>query len=108
MKKINDCRLKWIRKSVLARRLGKAHTIPVCHLDRYYWRPGWVEVDQKAFTEVHKALISQDQWIVEGNSMITFDERVEAADTIIYLDLPRLSCLWRVVKRRFFLCQSRA
>jgi len=88
-------------KSVLARRLGRACSLPVCHLDRYYWQPGWVEIDPKTFKEIHSALISQDQWIVEGNSMVTFDERVEAADTIIYLDFPRIPCRWRRFKRRF-------
>lgn len=102
MKKVAIIGLSGSGKSVLARELGQASSIPVCHLDRYYWKPGWVEMDPEAFKEIHQALISQDQWILEGNSMITFDERVDAADTIIYLDMPRISCLWRVLKRRFF------
>lgn len=93
-------------KSVLAQQLGKAYALPVCHLDRYYWKPGWQEIDPKAFKEIHTALVAQEQWIIEGNSMMTFQDRISAADTIIYLDLPRVSCLWRVIKRRFFYAQK--
>ena len=40
-------------------------------------------------------------WILEGDYGVTMDLRLQAADTILFLDLPTLTCLWRVVKRRF-------
>jgi len=37
---------------------------------------------------------------MDGNYSATLDERWPYADTIIFVDQPRLLCLWRVVKRR--------
>lgn len=102
MKKVVIFGVHGAGKSVLARQLGHAHSLPVFHLDRYTWHPGWRQINKQAFHEIHAALIAQDRWIVEGNSMMTIKERIAAADTVIFLDPPRPFCLWRVIKRRFF------
>ena len=49
-------------------------------------------------------LIAQDQWIMDGNYGRTLPMRLAAADTIIFLDLPRLVCTWRIIARswRYF------
>jgi adenylate kinase family enzyme len=39
---------------------------------------------------------------MDGNYGGTMEIRLAAADTVIFLDLPRLLCLWRVTTR--FLC----
>lgn len=39
-------------------------------------------------------------WVMDGNYGGTLDMRIAAADTIIFLDWPRLNCIWRVIKRR--------
>ena len=38
--------------------------------------------------------------MIGGNYGSTMDLRLAATDTVIYLDTPRLVCLWRVFKRR--------
>jgi adenylate kinase family enzyme len=37
---------------------------------------------------------------MDGNYGRTLVQRIEAADTIILLDLPRWVCTWRIVKRQ--------
>jgi adenylate kinase family enzyme len=86
-------------KSTLARRLGDKLTIPVIHLDRLYWRPGWVEPDRTEWAKKIEELISQECWIMDGNYSGTLAERLCACDTVVFLDLPRLTCLWRVLTR---------
>lgn len=39
---------------------------------------------------------------MDGNFGGTFEMRAEAADTIIFLEISRLVCLYRVLKRLFF------
>jgi adenylate kinase family enzyme len=46
-----------------------------------------------------QALIRRDAWIIDGNYGGTLDARLEACDTVVFLDLPRLVCLWRVLGR---------
>ena len=37
---------------------------------------------------------------MDGNYGGTLDMRLEACDSVVFLDLPRWLCLWRVVKRQ--------
>ena len=87
-------------KSTFARRLGKLTGIEVTHLDRLFWKPGWVESSVEEFTEAQQQVILNDTWIIEGNYTGTIDIRESHADTIIYLELPLQVCLYRVLKRR--------
>lgn len=87
-------------KSTLARALGKQLGLPVVHLDRLFWEPGWVEPDAEQFRSRVREAVSQDTWVCEGNyARRTFDLRLPRADLVIWLDTPRLTCLMRVIKR---------
>ncbi|HEX6289563.1 MAG TPA: DNA topology modulation protein [Herpetosiphonaceae bacterium] len=87
-------------KSTLARHLGAILDIDVIHLDRLFWKPGWIETPRAEWRTLQQRLVQGERWIVDGNYGGTLDIRLAAADTIIFLDLPRWLCLWRVVKRR--------
>lgn len=87
-------------KSTFAIALGKALNIPVHHLDRHMF-DGRKKRDKNEFLEVKQALVKEDSWIIEGCSISTLEMRFAAADTIIYLSLPRLTCIWRVCTRMF-------
>ena len=82
-------------KSTLARQLGERTGLPVFHLDRYFWRPGWVETPRDEWRIVQRELLAGDVWIADGNYSGTLDERLPRADTVILLDFP----LWRAVPR---------
>ena len=89
-------------KSTLAIVLGKAKRLPVYHLDQFVWKPNWQAVTEEEFGNIHKKLISEKKWVVEGlgyNS--TVEDRFQHSDTIIYIDFPlRTHMLW-AVKRSF-------
>lgn len=87
-------------KSTLARRMGARTGIPVVHLDALYWRPGWVQTPHEEWDRTIAALLARDRWIMDGNYSRTLDQRLAACDAVIFLDLPRLTCLWRIVRRR--------
>jgi adenylate kinase family enzyme len=86
-------------KSTFARRLGETLRIEVIHLDALYWKPDWTETPKAEWLETVGELVRRDAWIMDGNYSGTFDLRLKACDTLIFLDLPRLVCLWRVMKR---------
>jgi adenylate kinase family enzyme len=86
-------------KSTFARRLGRLLDIEVIHLDTLYWKPGWIEPAKDEWAERVAQLVRRDAWIMDGNYSGTFDVRINACDTLIFLDMPRLVCLWRVLKR---------
>lgn len=45
-------------------------------------------------------LLARPRWIMDGNYGGTLPARLEACDTVVFLDRPRLLCIWRVIRRR--------
>ncbi|MEH2234261.1 MAG: DNA topology modulation protein [Nostoc sp.] len=88
-------------KSTLARELGTILGLEVIHLDAWYWNPGWIETPKAEWQSIIQDLTRRESWIMDGNYGGTLDVRLSVADTVIFLDFPRLLCLSRVIKRRF-------
>lgn len=86
-------------KSTLASQLGQRLNIEVLHLDKLYWQPGWVEMSKPEWRETVRELLKRDAWIMDGNYSGTLDLRLQACDTVIFMEMNRAVCLWRVLKR---------
>jgi adenylate kinase family enzyme len=91
-------------KSLLATELGRRTGLPVVHLDVLFWRPGWQLASREEAVRALRAAVAGDRWILDGNFLPrpgeVGDGRFERADTVIFLDLPRGTCLRRVLARR--------
>ncbi len=86
-------------KSTLARQLAQKLNLPVVHLDKLFWKPGWEESSAEEFDEKLALELEKPQWIMDGNFNRTMPLRVAKCDTIIYLDFSRMACLLGVLKR---------
>ncbi len=86
-------------KSTLAKRLGEVTGLPVIHLDQHFWNPHWTETPIPEWERRHETLLERERWVMDGNYGSTMNERLDAADTVIFLDMPRLFCVVRVLKR---------
>lgn len=86
-------------KSTFAKRLSHILNIEVIHLDSLYWGAGWVEMPKHEWKKRIGQLLDKDSWIMDGNYSGTLDMRLNACDTVIFLDMARPVCLWRVIKR---------
>ena len=86
-------------KSTLARQLGEKLDIPVVHLDKLFWKPGWVQVSQEEFDALHTRELAKAKWIMDGNFNRTMPQRIARCDTVVYLDFSRFACLLGVLKR---------
>jgi len=86
-------------KSTLARALAQSTGLPVHHLDRMHWLPGWVERDRAEGRMMLEAVLASPQWIIDGNYGSTLPLRLERADTVVWLDYPTRICLWRAISR---------
>lgn len=87
-------------KSTLSNRLAEITGLPLIALDRLKYQPGGKEVPYEAYKTVHDQLLQQDQWIMDGyGSLDTVWERLEVADTLIYVDMPLIRHYWWVTKR---------
>ncbi|WP_374440868.1 hypothetical protein [Stella sp.] len=86
-------------KSTLARRLGAELDLPVVHLDRLFWQPGWVEADRETFRARVTEALAGDRWITDGNFSNSFDLRLPRAELVVWFEVPRLVCIRRVLGR---------
>jgi len=86
-------------KTTFARQLGEILGLAVVHLDALYWKPGWVEPPRDEWARTVEGVLERDAWIIDGNYSGTLGRRLEACDAVVFLDLPRTICLWRVLKR---------
>ena len=86
-------------KSTLARTLGEKLGIPVVHLDKLFWNPGWQKKTPEEFDRLLAEELKKDSWIMDGNFNRTMPQRIARCDTVIYLDFSRVTCLMGVLKR---------
>jgi adenylate kinase family enzyme len=89
-------------KSTLARALGRILHMNVVHLDRVFWEHSWKKKPLKTRIDILLEIVRKnDRWIIEGTYLGSSKPRMEAADTIIFLDTNALVCLYRIFKRHF-------
>ena len=86
-------------KSTFSKRLSEVFGIEVIHLDQLYWKPNWVKTPKDEWEKIVEGLLKDDSWIMDGNFGGTREMRMRASDTIIFLDIPRRICLYRILKR---------
>lgn len=76
-------------KSVLAREIAGITGLPLVHLDREFWEPGWVKPARDVWLRKLDALLGGDAWIADGTHIDTLDHRLAKADGVILLDYSR-------------------
>lgn len=87
-------------KSTFSRALHKLTGIPLYHLDLMYWNPDRTTVDKAVFLERLSNAIQLPEWILDGNYGSTIEFRLQACDTVVFLDYPLAVCLDGVRSRR--------
>ena len=86
-------------KSTLAREMGARLGLPVTHIDQFQFEAGWVETNPAQRDGRIRMVIAGDSWIIDGNYSSTAQERMDRADTLIWLDVPIWKRIWRVMLR---------
>ncbi len=86
-------------KSTFSRRLHEITGLNLIHLDKLYHKPNWVEPEKDEWLETVREIIKDDEWIIDGNYGGSMELRLERCDNVIWLDLPRNVCTFRVLKR---------
>lgn len=91
-------------KTELANSLARRTGLPVVHLDPFFWGPEWTRAPRAEAETALAEAVARDEWILDGNFLAAVPERFQRADTVIFLDLPRRTCLrrvlWRLVRAR--------
>jgi adenylate kinase family enzyme len=87
-------------KTTVGQALAATLGIPFHELDAYWWREDWVPEDPDAFRTRIQELIAGSAWVIDGNYSSTVQDLIWGrADTVIWLDPPRLLALLQVIYR---------
>jgi len=87
-------------KSTLSRKLSHEIGIQVFSLDLIEYKKNGERVSIEEYSEKHADLLAGDNWIIDGlGTLESFWKRIDAADSLVYVDLPYFIHYWWVVKR---------
>lgn len=88
-------------KTTVGRKLGELLGVQVTHLDVLFYDEEWNTLPKEKFAAIQEKLVAEPKWIIDGNYNSTLPIRLKRADTVIFLDLPAITCLWGIAQRRF-------
>jgi adenylate kinase family enzyme len=88
-------------KTYLSAALAARLSLPIVHLDAEYYDQAWQPMPREQFAARQRQLVDSPQWLIEGNHASTLPIRLAAADTLVFLDLPAITCLAGILQRRW-------
>lgn len=101
MKRVAVVGCAGVGKTTFSRQLAKKAGLPLVHLDYYFHDKNQDYLnDREAWIKRVEKLITEQEWIIDGNYRSTFELRFSHADTIIFLDYARWRALLGAYKRR--------
>ena len=86
-------------KSTFARALAARTGLPLVHLDNVWWRADGSHISRDEFDLVLNELMAGEKWIMDGDYSRTYEVRIRACDTAIFLDYPEEICMAGIVAR---------
>ena len=86
-------------KSTFSRALHAATGLPLYHLDMLFWNADRTTVPRPVFLERLSQAMSKASWIIDGDYASTMELRLQACDTVFFLDLPTEECIAGLAKR---------
>lgn len=87
-------------KTYLSDYISEKKNIPVLQLDSIKWDKEWKPIDDTLVLPQVAEFMANDDWIIDGYyDYLYYNERLESADLIVLLLLPRATCFYRAVKR---------
>ena len=86
-------------KSTLARALAARTGLPLVYLDNLWWRADGTHISREDFDRALGELLQGERWILDGDYSRTYEVRLRAADTVVFLDYPEDVCMDGIRRR---------
>ena len=86
-------------KSTVAARLAAGLGVPHAELDAIVHQANWEPLPHDEFRGRVSEVVAGDGWVVDGNYSVVRDLVWDRADTVVWLDLPRLVVARRITTR---------
>lgn len=99
LRKINIVGTSGCGKTTFAQCLSEILNIPFIEMDQLFWGPDWEMANDGELFSRLKLELSKPSWILDGNYTRTIPVKWAAVDAVIWLDLPFLTTVTRVIRR---------
>lgn len=86
-------------KTTLSNNLGKELNLPVYHIDGIHHLKDWKIRDKEERDKIILEKVAETKWIIDGTYRSTLQQRLEKADSVIYLDYSTFAQIIGVLKR---------
>ena len=86
-------------KSTFALKLRERTGLPLIDLDNLWWKPDRTHITREAFDIALEEVLSGERWIIDGDYSRTYEARIRACDTVIFLDYDPQTCMNGIVER---------
>jgi adenylate kinase family enzyme len=88
-------------KSTLSKKLSEILGLPLHVLDKIQYRSNGVAVPTAEYQHIHAQILATDRWIIDGfGCMETLWLRLDAADRLVFIDLPLYLHFWWVTNAK--------
>ena len=86
-------------KTLVGRRIADVLRLPFVEMDALFWHQiGWTSLERDAFRAAVEEQTAGDDWVVDGNYSTAVQDIVwSRADTVVWLDLPRLVVMRQII-----------
>ena len=86
-------------KSTFARALRDKTGLPLHYLDMLWHKPDKTTITSEEFDAKLAEMLREERWIIDGDYSRTLETRLQACDTVFFLDYPLEVCLQGVENR---------
>ena len=87
-------------KTTFGRRLAERLGVPFVELDALHHGPNWTEATAEELRARVEPIVATEGWVIDGGYHAKIGTIVQdAADTVVWLDLPRRVWLPRLIRR---------
>ena len=86
-------------KTLFAKQLSEILQIELFHMDNIYWKKDKTHISREELVCTVDEIMSQSEWILDGNYISTIEQRIKGADTIFLFDYTTKDCLEGVKSR---------
>ena len=86
-------------KTTFAEKLNQCTGLPLYYLDAIWHKPDRTHISREAFDERLVEILTEKEWIIDGNYGRTLEVRMQYCDTVFLFDLPTEDCIQGATQR---------
>ncbi|KIP99331.1 ATPase AAA [Agrobacterium tumefaciens] len=87
-------------KTTLSKTLSARLNCEYVSIDRdVRWQNNWTQRDSAEQRRILEEIVRHERWVLDGGNPSTLDIRLPRTDVVIWMRLPRMTCLMGVVRR---------